>query len=251
MFEIGTSLREARLRRELDFPALEAITKVRSKYLRALEDERFELLPSHTYIKGFLRAYADSLGLDGQLYVDEYNSRYVAALDDDDVPVRQRRPVPAARRRRQERRESNVVLLALTAIALVTALVIAAWKFGGPEPTNVNGLRQHASPSATTATPAGSTAKPAKPVARKIVLVVRAVAGDSWMEVRVAAPNGRLLYGGTLERGQTQRFANTALYVSFGAPENVTLKVNGKAVRAPRGGAFRLSRAGLVPVGPA
>ena len=54
-----------------------------------------------------------------------------------------------------------------------------------------------------------------------------------------------------LERGQTQRFTSTALYVSFGAPENVTLKVNGKAVHVPRGGAFRLSRAGLVPAGPA
>lgn len=250
MFEIGTSLREARLRRELDFSTLEAITKVRAKYLRALEDERFELLPSHTYIKGFLRTYADSLGLDGQLYVDEYSSRYVAGLDDD-ARVRRRRPVPAARRRRQERRESNVVLLALTAIALVTALVIAAWKFGGPEPANVNGLRPHVSPSATTAKPPGSSAKPATPAAKKIVLVVRAAAGDSWMEVRAAAPSGRLLYGGTLERGQTQRFASTALYVSFGAPENVTLKVNGKAVNVPRGGAFRLSRAGLVPVGPA
>lgn len=243
MFEIGTSLREARLRRELDFPALEAITKVRGKYLRALEDERFELLPSHTYIKGFLRSYADALGLDGQLYVDEYNSRYVAGLDED-APVRQRRPVPAARRRRQERRESNVVLLALTAIALVTALVIAAWRFGGPEPTKVNGLRQQAAPTAT-------VSKPAKPVVKEIVLLVRAAKGNSWMEVRASEPSGRLLYGGTLERGQTQRFASPALYVSFGAPENVTLKVNGNAVRVPRSGAFRLSRAGLVPVGPA
>lgn len=249
MFEIGTSLREARLRRELDFPALEAITKVRGKYLRALEDERFEVLPSHTYIKGFLRAYADSLGLDGQLYVDEYNSRYVSALDED-APVRQRRPVPAARRRRQERRESNVVLLALTAIALVTALVIAAWKFGGPETTSVNGLRQHAAPTTTTAPVLGTT-PPAKPVTKQIVLVVRAARGNSWMEVRASVPSGRLLYGGTLERGQTQQFTSTALYVSFGAPENVTLKVNGKAVNVPRGGAFRLSRAGLMPAGPA
>ena len=65
MFEIGNSLREARVRQQLDFPELEHSTKIRAKYLRALEDERFELLPSHTYIKGFLRSYADSLGLDG------------------------------------------------------------------------------------------------------------------------------------------------------------------------------------------
>ena len=78
MFEIGSSLKEARLRQGVDLNEAEAATKVRAKYLRALEDERFEILPAQTYVKGFLRAYADYLGLDGQLYVDEFNSRYVA-----------------------------------------------------------------------------------------------------------------------------------------------------------------------------
>ena len=50
MFEIGNSLREARLRRHIEFADAEHGTKIRGKYLRALEDERFELLPSHTYI---------------------------------------------------------------------------------------------------------------------------------------------------------------------------------------------------------
>src|SRR3954462_12158150 len=77
MFEIGSSLREARLRQGLDFPELEQTTKIRGKYLRALEDEQFDVLPAQTYVKGFLRNYAEFLGLDGQLYVDEYNSRYV------------------------------------------------------------------------------------------------------------------------------------------------------------------------------
>ena len=64
------------MRRELDFPEVEQGTKIRAKYLRALEDEQFETLPTATYIKGFLRTYANYLGLDGQLYVDEYNLRY-------------------------------------------------------------------------------------------------------------------------------------------------------------------------------
>nr|MBA3434079.1 helix-turn-helix domain-containing protein [Actinomycetota bacterium] len=52
MFDIGSSLREARLRQELDFPELEARTKIRPKYLRALEDEHFDILPAPTYVKG-------------------------------------------------------------------------------------------------------------------------------------------------------------------------------------------------------
>src|SRR5207244_6665229 len=77
MFEIGNSLREARLRQGLDFPPVEQATKIRGKWLRALEEEQFDVLPAQTYVKGFLRSYADYLGLDGQLYVDEFNSRYV------------------------------------------------------------------------------------------------------------------------------------------------------------------------------
>src|SRR5207237_9139756 len=124
MFEIGNSLREARVRQGLDYPQIELATKIRAKYIRALEDEQFELLPAETYIKGFLRSYAEFLGLDGQLYVDEYNSRHV--VDGfDDMP--QRRP----RIGQQRSIERKVVLLALAGIAAVTALVIVAWKYGG------------------------------------------------------------------------------------------------------------------------
>ena len=105
MFEIGNSLREARLRRELDFPELEQGTKIRAKYLRALEDETFDQLPAPTYVKGFLRTYADYLGLDGQLYVDEYNVRYGSGDEvlerriraGSTTPRRAARPAPAAR----------------------------------------------------------------------------------------------------------------------------------------------------------
>ena len=59
MFEIGSSLREARLRKRLDFPEIESSTKIRGKYLQALEEERFDILPGDSYIKGFLRTYAE------------------------------------------------------------------------------------------------------------------------------------------------------------------------------------------------
>src|SRR4051795_7890618 len=110
MFEIGNSLREARMRRGLDFAQAELATKVRGKYLRALEEEQFDLLPAQTYVKGFLRTYAEYLGLDGQLYVDEYNSRFVS----DDEWVRRRRGSSGPAGDGRERRvQANVVLIAL------------------------------------------------------------------------------------------------------------------------------------------
>src|SRR3954469_14124308 len=109
MFEIGTSLREARLRRRIDFAEAEQATKIRGKYLRALEEEQFEILPSETYVKGFLRTYADYLGLDGQLYVAEYNSRFVG----DDAELRLRRSSRRTSERRARRLETRIVLVVL------------------------------------------------------------------------------------------------------------------------------------------
>src|SRR6266511_2924176 len=130
VFEIGNSLREARLRQGLDFPEIEQGTKIRAKYLRALEDEQFEVLPAQTYVKGFLRSYAEYLGLDGQLYVDEYNSRFV--VGEEESPARPRRSAPPSRGVGVQV-QSRVVLLTLLGIAAVTALVIVAWTRGEPE----------------------------------------------------------------------------------------------------------------------
>ncbi|HUQ23645.1 MAG TPA: helix-turn-helix domain-containing protein [Gaiellaceae bacterium] len=222
MFEIGNSLREARLRRHIDFTDAEHGTKIRGKYLRALEEERFELLPSHTYIKGFLRSYAEYLGLDGQLYVDEYNSRFV--IGEEDAPVRSPRRVPAARSRRSERRESNIVLLALTAIGLVTALVIVAWRFGNADAPPVRGLNS---------TPAATVAR-VPDAAGSVRLELRATRGDSYLIVKSRSAAGTPLYQGTLERGQRQRFDGRVLWVRLESPANVLVKRNGNRVKLPQ-----------------
>ena len=217
MFEIGNSLREARLRRHIEFADAEHGTKIRGKYLRALEDERFELLPSHTYIKGFLRSYAEYLGLDGQLYVDEYNSRFV--VGEEDGPVRAPRRVPASRARRSDRRESNFVLLGLIAIGVFTALVIAAWKFGNAPGEDINGLNT---------TPKAAKVQQVSGSAR---LELRATRGDSYMMVRSSGALGNVLYQGTLEKGQRQRFYGKVLWLQLETPRNVLVKLNGNRVK--------------------
>src|SRR6476661_3912043 len=127
MFEIGNSLREARVRQQLELGEVELATKIRARYLRALEEESFDALPSETYVKGFLRTYADYLGLDGQLYVDEFNSRFVS----DDRERTRRSSSARAQQRRNRRSETVVVLLVLAAIVVVTVVVISAWKSSG------------------------------------------------------------------------------------------------------------------------
>ena len=92
VFEIGNNLREARLRRRLDLVEAEQDTKIRSKYLAALETEDFDVLPGPVYTRGFLRTYARYLSLDPQMYIDEYNARF-GRFEDEDEPVLGRSPV--------------------------------------------------------------------------------------------------------------------------------------------------------------
>jgi cytoskeleton protein RodZ len=237
MFEIGNSLREARLRKELDFPELEQGTKIRAKYLRALEDETFDQLPASTYVKGFLRTYADYLGLDGQLYVDEYNVRYGSG---DEALERRVRGNSSPRRPRQRHRrlESRVVWLALVGIAVVTALVIAAWRFGGSDQTSLPLSRPAVTPRA----------------AQKGGLLVQAKKGvNTLLIVRAGSETGRQLWNGTLSNRDVQRFdARHGLWIYLGSPENVTMRLNGRGVvvggSKPR--SLIVTSGDIVPAGP-
>ena len=231
MFEIGTSLREARERRRLDFAEAEQATKIRAKYLRALEDEQFDQLPAGTYVRGFLRAYAEYLGLDGDLYVDEYSSRYASGDD-----VLERRVRTVRQRPRQERRlETHVVWLALVVIALVTALVIVAWRYGG------GGAKLSTPP-----------AKPPPPPARPYSgLAISAVHGDSLLIVRKGSETGKLAFQGTLERGESLRF-RPPVWLNIGSPENIALRLAGRRVdvggRKPR--SLIVTKRHVVPAAP-
>jgi cytoskeleton protein RodZ len=227
VFEIGNSLREARLRQGLDFPRIEADTKIRGKYLRAIEEERFEVLPGETYVKGFLRSYADYLGLDGQLYVDEYNSRFTAFEE----PL----ATPSSRPRPQRRGlESNFVVVALAGIVAVTVLVVVglAGLGSGDEPSSTGPIIP------TTAGTTGSTQTtpqaPAKPQARKAKLVLTAVLGNCWVQVRAGSARGDVIWEGTIEDGQTQRFVKWGrLWLSLGSPSALRAKLNGRPVDLP------------------
>jgi len=233
VFEIGNSLREARYRQQLELSEVEQATKIRTRYLQALEEESFEALPAQTYVKGFLRTYADYLGLDGQLYVDEYNSRYGVGEDVPREPVVARRS--SAVHQRHRRLERRGVLLALGGIGVVCALFIAAFKFSG-------GNDNPPIPNLGTTTTAPQTA-PAKKVKRhkaappaKLRFFVVASNGNCWMDVRNFSSSGRALYTGTLQLHQYQRFVARRLWINFGNPGNVKAAINGHPVTIPGGG---------------
>src|SRR5581483_984034 len=137
MFEIGGSLREARLKRGLTPADVQKAIRIRDRYLQALEEERWELLPGDAYVKGFLRTYADYLGLDGSLYVDEYNSRFAHPDEQLIVPERfERTRTPFG---------GVGFLRPLVAVAVIVSIVaaVAAWQLSG------SGDKQGAPPTTT------------------------------------------------------------------------------------------------------
>lgn len=195
MFEIGYSLRSARERQGLGYPEIELATKIRAKYIRALEEEDFDTLPGDAYVRGFLRAYADYLGLDGEIYVDEYASRFHTTGYWSEEP--EPRPARPRRTRRERTVERRAVVLALAGIAMLTALVFAAWRYGGST-TNVPALQQSG-------------------------LVVRGVGRGTYLVVRRNSKSGRLLFGGTLTPGRTERFSGSRFYVFTRRPSGLSL----------------------------
>jgi len=210
VFELGNSLREARVRQGLDYPQVELATKIRAKYIRALEDEAFEVLPSETYVKGFLRSYAEYLGLDGQLYVDEYTMRYGGERLLDETPRRR------ARVHQDRGLERKVVLIALAGIATLTALVIVAWKFGGSD-------ANEGTP------PAVKTTKTVEPMA----LQLRGVGGGTYVEVHRRSETGKLLLAGTIARGDVQRLTGNRFWLYLKHSGNVRVSLGGRPVSLP------------------
>jgi cytoskeleton protein RodZ len=216
VFEIGNSLREARVRRGIDFAQAEAAIKIRGKYLRALEDDQFELLPAETYVKGFLRTYAEYLGLDGQLYVDEFNSRFVAGEDQETRRAQARRST-ARPQRRNRRTETMVVLFALAAITVFTVIVISAWTTSDKKP----GAATHPKVTPT-------------PRVAPALLTVKALHGSTHLTARAITATGAVKFDGTVQKGDsTVAIRGKQLWVSIDSPENLRIEVRGKLVHVP------------------
>ena len=124
VLDIGTTLKAERERRGLALDDAAEATRIRATLLAAIEADEFDRLPGPTYARGFVRAYAEYLGLDAQPLIDEFDVRYAAApweLDDEVMFPRRRGPRGA-----RSGRESGIVVVALAGILAVAVLVVIA-----------------------------------------------------------------------------------------------------------------------------
>jgi cytoskeleton protein RodZ len=134
MPEIGETLRDARMRAHIDVSEIEAQTKIRAKYLRALENEEWSLLPGPTFVKSFLRTYAQALGLDGKALVEEYRETYGDPSDQPPEPIVSS-PQRQAGGGRASFGPSRVYVVGVAVVSLVIVLLIVGLLSGGGSST--------------------------------------------------------------------------------------------------------------------
>jgi len=240
VFEIGSTLREARVRRKVTLQQAEDDTKIRVKYIQAMENEDFDVMPSTAYVKGFLRTYSTYLGLDADVMLEEYRSRF--------EPRQEHEPFGGSSALRHPGRHTRRNTLAF--VAVVCMLVLALFWMLGKSSEKPNPLPTGAVPSASPSLTRSSSPS-ASPTLQAIVLSITADRGPVFAEVHKGSATGKLVFIGTIATGSTQHLPSSdkALWLRLDAPSNATLTLNG--TKLPRRtetvqATFRVSAQGMV-----
>ena len=245
---IGKLLREKREERELSVADVSAGTKVNKKYIQALEDENFLLIPSQVYAKGFLKAYAHFLGLDAKSLVDELAAFYKSREEGNKAAVSKPKitrmisvpkfpNLPKMPDLPGLKFDKNTMYIALLSFFVLIFLLSV---YGYVLSHQRRAVLIKANPPATgkiipaTATgkiiPATVTGKiiPAKVTAKegKIEVKIETI-GRSWLSV---TSGDKELYSETLEPGIKLRFVGKEIKVKAGNGGAVKVYVDGEPV---------------------
>jgi len=223
MPEIGDQLRETRMRNRIDITEVEAATKIRAKYLRALENEEWDLLPGPTFVRTFLRTYADYLGLDARNLVEDYRSRFERPAVQELAPF----GTSLGGRRARPRRAVFVPWMAvLIGVLALVAVLYLLGRWGG-DPDEQEAGRAAATPQPTAA-PAGDGEERKRKRARKTTVRLRI---QPTGPVSVCLENGDgepLIANLTLDAGQdSETFEAKRFRMSFGTGAAV-MRIDGK-----------------------
>jgi hypothetical protein len=221
---IGATLREARNRRKVDLAEVEAEIKIRIRYLQAMENEDWEVLPGGAYTRGFIRTYASYLGLDGERLADDYR-RATAPPGGERAPKRVE-PVPTGRREGGPRVSARL-LIAAACLLLVAALVGIALAGGGGGSSN---------PSSTTASDGKKQGKKhpqgSGPATKPGVAMRLAATAEVWVCL-LDAKRQPLVDGQILEEGaEAGPFRSAGFELALGNG-SMTVFVNGKQAEVP------------------
>ena len=227
MPEIGATLREARMRARIDVSEIEAQTKIRAKYLRALENEEWSLLPGPTFVKSFLRTYAQALGLDGKALVEEYRLSQESSTEFYE-PIAA--SAGASRRPRSPRGPSRGYVAAVVAsLGLIVLLIVLLATGGGSGAKHRRAAPATAQRPATGTTGTGTTTTAAQP--ETVTLSLRPTAT---VYVCLLGDRGhKLIPGRELTAGETTRTYTARRFELVLGNSSVILFIDGRERRVP------------------
>jgi cytoskeletal protein RodZ len=224
MPEIGATLREARMRARIDVSEIEAQTKIRAKYLRALENEEWSLLPGPTFVKSFLRTYAQALGLDAKALVEEYRVHHEQPGEGALEPIVS--APSGGRRGRPPSGPSRGYVAAVIGVAVLIVVLIVLLVGGGGS--------SHKTPAKTSATK--STAHRRRHAASKSAarrastpFVSLSLRASAVVYVCLIGDEGRKLIGGIeLQPGETTRTYRARRFEITLGNSSVTMIIDGR-----------------------
>jgi cytoskeleton protein RodZ len=215
------------MRQHLDIADVESRTKIRAKYLRALENEEFGMLPGPTFVKTFLRTYAEALGLDPQVLVEEYRATYESREDVEQLQPLGPTAVARDRRRGPGRSRGPWIAIALAVVAVVGVLLVIGLVGGDDE----GGDGEQAQQPTTEETQPTTETKPEKP-ARPRRVTLRITPNNPVYVCLDTGPETDVTFEGILDAPRT--FRGRRLRVNLGKTD-VRVSVNGKPVQIDPG----------------
>lgn len=237
------------MRARIDINEVESSTKIRAKYLRAIENEEWGLLPGDVYVKSFLRTYGDYLGVDSRQLIDEYKRRYERPADHE---LRQLAPLGRERERRGGRGRGGggplippwaLIAVVVVAIGVVLYLVGSNKGTGGSSTTQSSTsshvasghrARHHHHRAGAGAGAGGSGLAGAKPAATRVKLQLVPTGA---VYVCLVDGSGKTLIPGVIyDVGQTIPTKSSSKLLLTLGNASVKMKVNGVSVHVPSTG---------------
>jgi cytoskeleton protein RodZ len=255
----GERLRREREMRGVSLEEIAERTKIGTRLLKALEDEQFELLPGGIFNKGFVRAYANYLGMDEEQAVAEYLQAagqaepdvQLIAQQSDRSDIRYREPVPVGNR--------GFPFLPVLLLVLVAVAGFGGWKLyqqhmaeqdaaraeqqpsvsTAENPPPVAEVPQNSHPDSSTATMGSQapssgaqssvgTAESKSPVEASGFDVVVRTKGRAWVSLKA---DGKILVRGILDADQSRTLhANQEIVIWTGNAGMTDVSFQGKAV---------------------
>ncbi|MDQ6419188.1 helix-turn-helix domain-containing protein [Paenibacillus sp. LHD-117] len=263
MSELGALLRRAREERGLSLDDIQELTKIRKRYLEAIESGDYSVLPGTFYVRAFVKNYSEAVGLEPDEVLRLYQHEIPAS------PVEQTvEPIPARKPRRVKSQTSErfgKIGFNLVMWCFLILIVVVVWYYafnkdsGGADSVDESPITENSEPpketsaGSATESPVASPTPPPPTQAPTTVtfnskvgradqydigpagvphkVEIKISGGRNWIEVREGGATGKKLFYANAEDGAVQNYELTGtLYITVGRSDLAEIKVDGVLV---------------------